>query len=129
METDNLLPMMWQTARKILITDLILAALLGLVCFVLMIRTLGAYSIVLSWAGGAILIFACFTAVGGFSARVQDAAAYTMTGAGDMYDNLRQIAKSRSSNLGYLLQMLLMGFGLIGISYIIQYISDLLNFA
>ncbi len=129
METDNLLPLLWQTTRKILLTDLILAAFLGLVCFVLMIRTLGAYSIVLSWAGGAILIFACFTAIGGFSARVQDAAAYTMTGAGDMYDNLRQISKSRSSNLGCLLQMLLMGFGLLGISYIVEYISALLNLA
>ena len=129
MQNEELAPLIWQTARRILITDLLLAALLGLVCFAFMIRTLGAYSIVLSWAGGAILIFACFTAVGGFSARVQDAAAYTMTRAGDMNDNLRQISKSRSSNLGCLLQMLLLGFGLIGISYIVQYISALLDFA
>jgi hypothetical protein len=129
MQKEELAPLIWQTARKILLTDFILAAILGLVCFVFALRTLGAYSTILSWAGEGILIFACFTAVGGFASRVQDAAAYTMTRAGDMYDNLRQISNARSSNLGCLLQILLLGFGLIGLSYIVQYISALLNFA
>ena len=129
MQNEELAPLIWQTARKILLIDLILAALLGLMCFLLMLRTLEAYSTILSWAGEAILIFACLTAVGGFASRVQDAAAYTITGAGDMVDNLRQISKSRASNLGCLLQMLLLGFSLIGISHIVQYISALLDFA
>jgi hypothetical protein len=127
MQKEELAPLIWQTVRKILFTDLILAALLGLVCFLFARRTWEAYSTILSWAGEAVLIFACLTAVGGFASRVQDAAAYTITGAGAMVDNLHQISKARSSNLGCLLQMLLIGFGLIGISYVVQYISTLLK--
>jgi hypothetical protein len=57
-------------------------------------------------------VIACFIMVGGFSARVKDADAYSLTRAGDMSENMLHIAESRYSSLGCSFVLLVSGLGL-----------------
>jgi hypothetical protein len=76
----------------------------------------------LVWAGGALIIFACITGIGGLAARTQDAIAFSHSGAGNMIENLQRITDARSSNLGCFLHTIFAAIGLIAMGYIVQII-------
>jgi uncharacterized protein YfiM (DUF2279 family) len=65
------------------------------------------------------------TGVGGFASRSEDAAAYSLSGAGNMIDNLQRITDARSSNLGCFVHMIVAAFLLIVLGYLLQIIPAL----
>ena len=111
--------------RTTLLVDLILAIVVALTCFFLHLRTFAAYGTLLVWLGTAVIVLACITGIGGFAARVEDASAFSRSGAGDRFENLQHIGDARSSNLGCIAQLLSEGIGLIAFGYLVQIISVL----
>jgi uncharacterized membrane protein len=109
--------------RSILLIDLSLAMLVALACFFLDLWTFKAYGTVLVWVGVAVIVFAALTGVGGFASRVEDITAFSLSGAGNMFENLRQITDARQSNLGCFLLLALAGIGLIAMGYLIQVLA------
>ena len=109
-------------ARSVLLTDLVLATVVGVACFILDLRTLAAYGTALVWMGVAMIIFACITGIGGFASHAEDAIAFSRSGARNMFDNLQRITDSRSSNLGCFLHLVFAAVVLIGVGYLIQLI-------
>jgi hypothetical protein len=103
-------------------TDVILAGIVGFACFLLGLRTAEAYSTALLRVGILVIILACIMVFGGFSARVQDVGAFTLTGAGDQSENLMRISESRQSSFGCFLQLLAAGFGLVALGYLLPVI-------
>jgi len=107
-------------ARTVLLTDFVLAGIIGLACYVLDFHTLEGFGTLLVWAGVALVLFACFTAIGGFAARAEDAIAFSRSGAGNTIDNLPQITDARSSNLGCFLHLVFVAIVLIGVGFLLQ---------
>jgi hypothetical protein len=110
-------------ARSILVEASILAGLTALGCYLLRIRSLEGYGILLGWVGMAVLLFAALTGIGGFASRVQDVSAFTLSGAGNMNDHMRHVVESRSSNLGCFIQLLCVGIMLIALGNLLQVMS------
>lgn len=108
--------------RSVLLTDLILAAIVGLACYVLDLRSFEAYGTVLVWAGTAVIVLACIIGIGGFASRTEDAVAYSLSGAGNMIENLQRISDARASNLGCFVHLVLAALLLLGAGYLIQII-------
>ena len=111
--------------RNVLLADLVLAAVVGMACFILDLRTLEACGTLLIWVGTALIVFACLTGIGGFASRAQDAIAFSRSGAGNMFENLQTISDARSSNLGCFLHLVFAAIGLIAAGYIVQIIPFL----
>jgi len=111
--------------RTILLADVVLAILVGLACFILDLRTPEAYGTVLVWAGAAVIFLACLAGIGGFSSRSEDARAFSLSGAGNMSENLQRISDARSSNLGCFIHLAFIGIGLIALGYLIQIVPFL----
>jgi hypothetical protein len=112
--------------RTIILADLIVAALVGLVCYLFDFRTFLAYGTFLVWAGYALIIFAALTGIGGFVSRGEDATAFSLSGAGNMIENLQRITDARSSNLGCFLHLIAAAILLIAAGYLIQILPALL---
>jgi hypothetical protein len=108
--------------RTVILADLILAAIVGLACYVLDLRSFAAYGTVLVWAGTAVIVLAGFIGIGGFASRTEDAVAYSRSGAGNMIDNLQHITNARSSNLGCIVHLVTAALLLIGAGYLVQII-------
>ena len=108
-----------------ILIDAILTGIVGLIGFVLGWRTAETYGTALLWVGMIVLFFACFIGVGGFSARAGDVGAYSLSGAGDMSENLMRIAESRQSSLGCFFLLLFAGIGLIALGYLFPLITIL----
>ncbi len=119
MNKEGVAAIVLRFARTVLLTDLALAALIGLACYLLNWHTLEAYRTGVVWTGVAIIVVAWFTGVGGFASRGQEAVAFTRFGAGSRFENLQRITDARSSNLGCLLYLMFTGLGLIAISYLV----------
>ena len=111
--------------RTVLLADLILAVLVELICLFLDLRSFTAYGTLLVWVGAAVIVLACITGIGGFAARVEDASAFSRSGAGDMFENLQRIGDARSSNLGCFAQLLSAGIGLIAFGDLVKIIPIL----
>lgn len=110
--------------RSVFLTDASLAVTVGLIGIVRGWRTVEAFGSALIWTGMLVIFIAAFTGAGGLSARAGDVAAYTRSGAGDTAENMLQLAESRSSALGFLLLLLVVGLGLIGAGYLLPLISS-----
>lgn len=109
--------------RTVLLIDAVLAGVVGLVGFALGWRTLEAYGTALVWVGTIVLFFACFMGIGGFSARVGDTVAYSIGSDGGMPKNLTRIAESGQSSLGCFFLLLFAGIGLIGVGYLLPFLT------
>ena len=111
--------------RTVLLIDACLAGVAGLIVFLLGFRTVEAYGTALIWTGMIVLFIAALTGAGGLSARAGDVGAYTRSGAGNMSENMLQMAESRRSSLGCLFTLLVAGLGLTGTGYLLPVIFSL----
>ena len=109
--------------RTVILIDAILTGVLGLIGLLLGWRTVMEYGNALIWTGMILMFIAAFLGAGGLNARAGDIAAYTLSGAGNMSENIRQVAESRRSSLGCLFLMLVTGLGLIAIGYLLPVLS------
>src|SRR5215208_6480021 len=105
--------------RRVLLTDLVLAILIGFISYFLEIRNLEGYGTLLIWAGAAVMGFACLSAIGGFASRTQDFEAFSMSRAGNMFEHLGHISDARQSSLGCFALLLSIGLGLVSIGYLL----------
>jgi hypothetical protein len=111
--------------RTVLLIDVSLASVTGLLSFLLGFRTVEAYATALVWTGLVLMFIAALTGAGGLSARAGDVGAYARSGAGNMSENLLQMAESRRSSLGCLFTLLVAGLGLTGTGYLLPVIFSL----
>ena len=109
--------------RTVILIDTILTAVVGLIGILLGWHTVMEYGNALTWTGMLVIFIAAFLGAGGLSARSGDLAAYTLSGAGNMSENIRHVAESRRSSLGCLFLMLVAGLGLIAIGYLLPVLS------
>ena len=109
-------------------TDVLLAGIVGLASFLLGWRTVEMYGTALLRTGILVIFFACIMVIGGFSARVQDIGAFTLTGAGDPSENLMRISESGRSSFGCFLQLLAAGLGLVVLGYLLPVIWLLIGY-
>jgi len=108
--------------RTVLLTDVILAVIVGVITLLLDLHTLEAYGTLLVWAGVAVLILAGLLGIGGLSSRMKDVGAYSLSGAGNMSENLQRVAESGRSSLGCFSLLLVAGIVLVAIGTILQFI-------
>jgi hypothetical protein len=111
--------------RTVLLTDVILAVIVGVITLLLDLHTVEAYGTLLVWAGVALMILSAVLGIGGLSSRMEDVGAYSLSGAGNMSENLRRIAESGQSSLGCFSLLLVAGIVLAATGYILQIISTL----
>ncbi len=124
MKKDGIPFMLLRFMRTILLADVIVAAVVGLICYLFDFRTFLAYGTFLVWAGVALIAFGCFIGIGGFASRGEDALAFGRSGAGNMIDNLQRITDARSSNLGCFVHLAVAAILLIFVGYLIQIIPN-----
>jgi hypothetical protein len=109
--------------RTVILLDTILTGVVGLIGLLLRWRTVMEYGNALIWTGMILMFIAAFLGAGGLNARAGDIAAYTLSGAGNLSENIRHVAESRRSSLGCLFLMLVTGLGLIAIGYLLPVLS------
>jgi hypothetical protein len=109
--------------RRVLIADLMLAVSVGIVSYFLEIRSLEGYGTLLTWAGAAVMLFACLVAIGGFASRTADFGAFSQSGAGNMFEHLGHISDARQSSLGCFILFMSVGLGLVAIGNLIQFLG------
>ena len=112
--------------RGVLVLDVILAVIVGGIAYFLDLHSLEAYGTLLGWAGMALLLLACVLGIGGLSSRMQDVGAYSLSGAGNMSENLKQIAEAGQSSIGCFSLLLVAGISLIAIGYMVQSLAAFL---
>jgi hypothetical protein len=127
MGKQGLKDVLLQLFRAAILTDVILAMIIGLFSFLLGFRSMRAFETFLTWAGFGLIFFAGFIGVGGVSARVQDISAFQISGAGDTSENLKQISESGRSSFGCFLQLLAAGLGLVVLGYLLPVVWLLLG--
>ena len=113
--------------RAVLLTGASLTSAVWLVGFLRGWRTAEAYGSALVWTGMIVMFIAALTGAGGLSARAGDIGAYTRSGAGNMSENMLQMAESRRSALGCLILLLVVGLGLMAIGYLLPVIASFLD--
>ena len=113
--------------RTVLLIDAVLASVVTLIIFLLGWRMPEAYGLALNRTGVILLLFGCFIGIGGFSARTSDLGAYSISGAGDMSENLMHIAESRQSSLGCFFLLLVAGLGLMAIGDLLPVVTTLIG--
>jgi len=122
MKTQGYAEVILRFLGKVILIDTILAGAVGLISFILGWRTADMYSTALIRTGVIIIFFAALIGIGGYSARAEDAAAYSLSGAGNMTENLMRIAGSGRSSLGCFFLLLIAGLGLIVLGYLLPVI-------
>ena len=104
--------------------DFVISLLIGTVCVIfLKLYTFEAYGTLLVWAGTAVLFLTCVMGIGGFASRTQDIAAFTVSKAGDPFENIQRVAEARQSSFGCFLQFIGTGVGLIVVGYLFQIVG------
>jgi hypothetical protein len=126
MQKKEFTPLLWRMARTVLMVDLFFAIIVGIACFMLDLWTPEAYGTLLVWAGAAVLVLTALMGIGGVASRSQDIQAYSLSGAGDMSENLRRIAEAGQSSLGCFVQFILISISLIVLGYLIQFAGFLI---
>ena len=119
MKKQGYVDLMFRLLGKVILIDVVLAVVVGLVSFVLDWRTVETYGTALIRTGVIAMFLAAFIGIGGYSARAGDAGAYSLSGAGNMSENLMHIAESGRSSLGCFFLLLLSGLGLVLIGYLL----------
>jgi ABC-type Mn2+/Zn2+ transport system permease subunit len=113
--------------RTAILIDASLSLIVGLISFAVGWRNPEAYGTTLVRTGMLVILVACLIAAGGLSSRVQDATAFSLSGAGNMAENLRQISEARQSSLGCVFLLVISGIGLVMIGYLLQIIAELVG--
>lgn len=111
--------------RSVMLIDVILAVIVGVITLLLDLHTLDAYGTLLVWAGVAVLLLACALGIGGISARMQDVGAYSLSGAGNMSENLQRVAEAGQSSVGCFSLLLVAGMALVAIGKFLQIVPTL----
>ena len=112
-------------ARGLLFIDVTVAVTVELISWFLDLHTLLAYGTLLAWAGVALIVLAAMLVMGGLSSRLQDIGAYNLSRAGDISENLRQVAEAGRSSIGCSLLLLLAGISLLALGNILQALAVL----
>ena len=126
MNEQGIINVVLRLLRSALLLDAGVAAALAVFCFVNNLASLEAYGTFLTWAGFAIIILASILGAGGLSSQMRDVADFSLTRAGNMAENLRQIAESKNSSLGCLILLVSAGLGLLGLGYIVKLIESMI---
>lgn len=111
--------------RGMLLIDVIVALIVGVISLFLDLPTWLAYGTLLRRAGLALIVLAGVLTVGGLSSRLQDVGAYNLSKAGNMSENLYQVAEAGRSSIGCSLLLLLTGISLLALGKSLQDISAL----
>lgn len=111
--------------RGLLLTDVIVALIVAIISLLLDLHTWLAYGTLLVWAASALIVLAGVLTVGGLSSRLQDVGAYNLSHAGDMSENLYQVAESGRNSIGCSLLLLLAGISLLALGKFLQAIAIL----
>ena len=111
--------------RGLLLLDVIVALIVAVISLFLDMHTWLAYGTLLRWAGIALIVLAGILTVGGLSSRLQDVGAYNLSHAGDMSENLYQVAEAGRSSIGCSLFLLLTGISLLALGKSLQAIATL----
>jgi uncharacterized membrane protein len=109
----------------VILTDMIVAVIVGIIGLLLDLHTFEAYGTLLVWAGVAVIVLACLLGMGGVSSRIQDVGAFSLSGAGNMSENLQRIAEAGQSSLGCFSLLLFAGIALVTIGDLLQIIPTL----
>lgn len=123
MKTDGNLAIILRFLRSALLIDLGVAAVVLVVCFVMDLVTLEAFGAFLTWGGIALAVFTSFLGVGGMISRHTDVTDFSLSGAGDMGENLRRIAENGNSSLGCFFLLIVSALSLIGIGSLLERIG------
>lgn len=113
--------------RGMLLIDVIVALIVAIISLFLDLHTWLAYRTLLRWAGLVLIVLAGILTVGGLSSRLQDVGAYNLSHAGDMSENLYQVAESGRNSIGCSLLLLLAGISLLALGKTLQAIATLLG--
>lgn len=111
--------------RAVILTDAIVAVMVGIITVLLDLHTIEAYGTLLAWAGIAVIVLAALLGMGGLSSRFQDVGAFSLSGAGNMSENLQRIAEAGQSSLGCFSLLLVAGIVLVAVGYILQIVPAL----
>jgi hypothetical protein len=111
--------------RGLLLVDVIVALIVAVINLLLNLHTLLAYGTLLVWASIALIVVAAILVTGGLSSRLQDVGAYNLTRAGDMSENLHQVAEAGRNSIGCSLLLLLAGITLFALGNLLQAIAPL----
>ncbi len=125
MQKQGNLEVVLRFLQSAFLIDAGIAAIVGIICFAIGLVTLEAFGTFLTWAGYLVIFLACFTGMGGFAARSKDVTDYSLTGAGNMTDNLRRIAEAGNSSLGCFFLLIIASLGLIGVGSLLEHIAVL----
>jgi hypothetical protein len=123
MKPEGNLQIILRFLRSVLLIDLGVAVVVLIICFVMHLVTLEAFGTFLTWAGLILAALSAFLGVGGFASRAKDVADFSLSGAGDMGENLRRIAENGNSSLGCFSLLIVAALGLLGIGYLLQAIA------
>jgi hypothetical protein len=113
--------------RGLLLTDIIVALIVAVIDVFLDLYTLLAYGTLLVWAAMVLIVLAGILTVGGLSSRLHDVGAYNLSRAGDMSENLHQVAEAGRSSFGCSLLLFLAGITLFALGNFLQTIATLLQ--
>ena len=113
--------------RAILLVDVSVAVIVLIISILLDLHSLVAYGTLLVWASGALILAACILGIGRVSSRMADVGAYSVSGAGNMSENLQRIAEAGQGSVGCASLLLLAGVSLAIIGYILQGLPALLG--
>ena len=123
MQKNTIASFLWRIVRSVLMADLFFGIAVGIACFMLDLWSLEAYGTLLVWVGVAVLVLTSLMGIGGVASRSQDIQAFSLSGAGDMSENLKRIAESGRSSLGCFTQFIVVGISLILFGYLIQVVG------
>lgn len=123
MKTEGNLAIILRYLRSALLIDLGVAVVVLIICFAIDLVTLEAFGTFLVWAGAALAALSTFLGIGGFTSRIKDVTDFSLSGAGDMGENLRRIAENSNSSLGCFFLLIVSALGLIGIGFLFERIG------
>ncbi|MFZ5880285.1 MAG: hypothetical protein ACOY0R_13015 [Chloroflexota bacterium] len=123
MKTEGNLQIILRFLRSALLIDAAIAVVVLIICFIMDLVTLEAFGTFLTWGGIALAVFTSFLGVGGLVSRTVDATAFSLSGAGDMGENLRRIAENSNSSLGCFFLLIVSSLSLIGIGSLLERIG------
>jgi hypothetical protein len=122
MKSQGYTEVLLRFVRTVILIDSSLAGVVVLIGLVMKWQTVESYGVAIMWTGVGLIVLSCFIGAGGVSSRLQDTAAFWVSGAGNMSENLRHISEAGQSSLGCFFLLLLAGIGLLILAYMISLI-------
>ncbi len=106
--------------RAMILIDLAVGGVVVVIALLLRWHTPYEFGTGLIWAGLSLIAVAGLTATGGLAGRADDINAYSLTGAGNMSDHLKNFAQHIDSTLGFMVVVLAAAVVLVVLGFIFQ---------